>query len=198
MAIRKYKYQGGGFIKNGANIITSTRIIFAIAMVLVIPFSVPFWIFYILGGLSDFLDGFVARKGKQQSKAGAKFDSIADMVFAIAIAIIVIKNIHISAWIWICIVVITLLRGVAYGIVLYKYRTFASLHTFLNKVSGVLIFIFPLLYVLLGFNISGIIIFIAAFLSSLEEVLIILKSKDLNRDCKGIFMEYIYPQIMDK
>lgn len=167
-------------------------------MVLVIPFSVLFWIFYILGGLSDFLDGFIARKWKQQSKVGAKFDSIADMIFTIAIAIIVIINIHISAWMWICIVVIALLRGAAYGIGFYKYRTFTSMHTFLNKVSGVLIFIFPLLYVLLGFNISGIIIFIATFLSSLEEVLIILKSKDLNRDCKGIFMVYIYPQIMDK
>lgn len=158
-------------------------------MALVIPFSISFWIFYILGGLSDFLDGFVARKWKQQSKAGAKFDSIADMFFTIAIAITVIKNIQISAWIWICIVVIALLRGVAYSIGFYKYRTFASLHTFLNKVTGMLIFIFPLLYVLLEFNITITILCMAAFLSSLEEVLIILKSKELNRDCKGIFME---------
>lgn len=116
-------------------------------MVLVISFSVSFWILYILGGLSDFLDDFVARKWKQQSKAVAKFDSIADMVFAIAIAIIVIKNIHISARIWICIVVIALLRGVDMVLDLIN-RTFASLHTFLNKVTGVLIFIFPFLYVL--------------------------------------------------
>lgn len=159
------------------------------AMVLVIPFSIWFWIFYILGGLSDFLDGFVARKWKQQSKAGAKFDSIADMVFIISIAIIVVKNIHISLWIWICIVVIALFRGVSYGIGFYKYRTFASLHTFLNKVTGVLIFIFPLLYVLFGLDITAFFLCLVAFLSSFEEVLIILKSKELNRDCKGIFME---------
>lgn len=159
------------------------------AMVLVIPFSIWFWIFYILGGLSDFLDGFVARKWKQQSKARAKFDSIADMVFIISIAIIVVKNIHISLWIWICIVVIALFRGVSYGIGFYKYRTFASLHTFLNKVTGVLIFIFPLLYVLFGLDITAFFLCLVAFLSSFEEVLIILKSKELNRDCKGIFME---------
>lgn len=159
------------------------------AMVLVIPFSIWFWIFYILGGLSDFLDGFVTRKWKQQSKAGAKFDSIADMVFIISIAIIVVKNIHISLWIWICIVVIALFRGVSYGIGFYKYRTFASLHTFLNKVTGVLIFIFPLLYVLFGLDITAFFLCLVAFLSSFEEVLIILKSKELNRDCKGIFME---------
>ncbi|MDP4118803.1 MAG: CDP-alcohol phosphatidyltransferase family protein, partial [Bacillota bacterium] len=70
------------------------------------PFSIFFWICYLLGGLSDLLDGFVARRLNQQSAAGAKLDSIADMVFGVAIFIVVIKNIHVPVWLWICITLI--------------------------------------------------------------------------------------------
>lgn len=59
-------------IKNLANIITSSRIIFAIAILYIKPFSIAFWICYFLGGLSDLLDGFVARTLNQQSEKEQK------------------------------------------------------------------------------------------------------------------------------
>ena len=183
------KDTGGSFIKNIANIITLFRIIFAIGMVFAIPFSFGFWIYYFCGGISDLFDGFIARKLKQQSTAGAKLDSIADMVFAIAIFIVVIKNLSLSTWLWQFVTLIALLRMISYGIGFYKYRTFASLHTYANKATGALIFVFPFLYILWGITITEIILTIVAFISSLEELAIIIKSKDLNRDCKTIFMQ---------
>ena len=108
------------------------RIALAIVMILVTPFSAAFWIVYLLGGVSDFLDGFIARKMKQQSPFGARLDSVADTIFAVAIAIIVIKNINFPAWVWVCAAVIAFLRITNYGVGFYKYHTFSSLHTYMK------------------------------------------------------------------
>ena len=179
------------FIKNTANIITLFRIIFAIAMVFTVPFSIVFWIFYLCCGLSDLIDGFVARKMKQQSVNGAKLDSISDMFFAIAIALVIIINITFPTWLWLCMLCIALLRVISYGIGFYKYHTFASLHTYGNKVTGMLLFVSPILYILLGLTAMGIILCVVAFISALEEVIITIKSKELNRDCKSLFVRLI-------
>lgn len=155
-------------------------------MILVEPFSVFFWICYCLGGISDLLDGFAARKLNLQSDAGARLDSIADVVFAAAIAVIAIGSIPLPFWLWLCICGIALLRIVGYAIGFYKYRAFSSLHTYANKAAGALIFAFPVLYILLGLTATGILVCTAAFVSSLEEVVITARSKELNRDCKGL------------
>lgn len=174
---------------NLANVMTSFRVIFAVAMVLVLPFSTAFWLCYLGGGLSDILDGFIARTWNQQSEAGAQFDSIVDMIFAVSIAIVVIRNCTLPLWLWVCIVFIALLRSSSYGIGFYKYHTFPALHTDLNKATGALLFLLPLLYTLLGLSLAGGILCLTAFLSSLEELAITVTSKELNRDCKRITLQ---------
>ena len=175
-------------IKNLANIITSSRIIFALAILYIKPFSTTFWICYFLGGLSDLLDGLVARTLNQQSENGAKIDSIADFVFAASIFIIVLKNIFLPGRFWWFISLIFLIRIITYSVGFYKYRTFYSLHTYFNKASGVLIFMFPLLYVILKLDVAGGIVCFVSFAASVEELVITMKSSRLDRDCKGLFL----------
>ena len=69
-------------MKQLPNSITFLRIPFSIAMLVVPPFSVRFWIFYLSSGLTDMMDGVLARKLHQESAFGAKLNSIADFVFA--------------------------------------------------------------------------------------------------------------------
>ncbi|WP_320995704.1 MULTISPECIES: CDP-alcohol phosphatidyltransferase family protein [Hungatella] len=175
-------------IKNLANIITFSRIIFALAILYIKPFSTAFWICYFLGGLSDLLDGLVARTLNQQSENGAKIDSIADTVFAASIFIIVLKNIFLPGRFWWFISLIFLIRIITYSVGFYKYRTFSSLHTYFNKASGLLIFMFPLLYVILKLDVAGGIVCFVSFAASVEELLITMKSSRLDRDCKGLFL----------
>lgn len=156
-------------------------------MLLVTPFSKGFWIFYLCGGVTDVIDGFVARKLNQQGAIGAKLDSIADSVFAIAIAAIIIVNIEIPIWLWLAILWIALLRFVGYGIGFYKYHTFTSLHTYANKATGALIFVSPIFYALLGLSATGAILCAVALVATFEEVFITVKSNTLDRDCKSIF-----------
>ncbi|WP_278278708.1 CDP-alcohol phosphatidyltransferase family protein [Alkalibaculum bacchi] len=167
--------------------ITFLRIVFAVVMVLMKPFSPIFWLCYLGGGLSDMLDGFIARNLKLQSNFGAKLDSIADLIFAMAIFIVITININLPIWIWVCVILVAVIRIVSYCIGFYKYHTFSSLHTYLNKITGALIFMFPLLYVIFSIEFIGAIICVVAFVSSFEELLLTVKSKELNRDIKGVF-----------
>lgn len=175
-------------MKHSANIITFLRIPLSIAMLFVTPFSEEFWVFYLCSGFTDIMDGFVARKLNQESALGAKLDSIADFIFAVTIAIFAWINIEIPIWLWPCILGIALLRFVSYSVGFCKYHTFASLHTYANKITGALIFTVPLLYSALGLKVTGVILCVVAFLSAMEELVITVKSNKLNRDCKSILI----------
>ncbi len=177
---------GGYFIKHIANIITSLRLVFAVAIFFIKPFSVLFWIFYVLCGLTDIIDGPIARKTKGESDFGAKLDSVADLVFLVSIAFAVLKSTKISAWIYVMIAVLSSIRIISYIIGYVKYHTYSSLHTLMNKATGLLLFLFPILFALFGVNASAIILGTVAFLSSLEELVITIRSKELNRNIKSI------------
>ena len=86
--------------QNAANLITLFRIAAAAALVFVPPYSGPFWLCYLGGGFSDLLDGAVARLLKQQSPAGAKLDSIADLIWVSALLFSMLGSIRLPSWLW--------------------------------------------------------------------------------------------------
>jgi len=178
---------GGLLIKQLANLITSTRFLLAAGMVLAAPFSAAFWACYLGGGVSDLLDGPIARRLNIQSTAGAKLDSAADLAFAAAISVAAVRNIPFPIWIWVCAACIAAVRFAGYSVGFAKYRTFSALHTYANKATGALIFASPLLYAALGLTVSGIVLCAAALFSSVEELVITVSAPTLNRDCKGIY-----------
>ncbi|MBQ8638394.1 MAG: CDP-alcohol phosphatidyltransferase family protein [Lachnospiraceae bacterium] len=59
-----------------ANTITFFRIAASIVLLSCPVFSHAFYVFYIAAGVSDMLDGFVARKTNTASKFGARLDMI--------------------------------------------------------------------------------------------------------------------------
>lgn len=97
----------------------------------------------IFAGLTDALDGFVARKLNQVSEFGSKFDSIAD------------QSLQISSIIWIFMLMPEIftenqaLSMTALGIYvlsltvgLIKFKRIANLHLYLSKLGGVFLFLF--------------------------------------------------------
>ena len=124
---------------------------------------------------------------KKESAFGAKLDSIADVIFLSAVIIVLVPIIKISSWVWICAVVVAFIRILSYLIGLKKFCTFTSLHTYANKLTGLLLFVIPVFYVIFNFNITAIIVSISAVLSSIEELIIIISTKELNENCKSIF-----------
>ena len=72
---------------NAANLITLLRIAGTISLLFLKPLSAVFFLIYALTGLTDVLDGWIARKTKTAGDFGARLDSIADLLFYTVILI---------------------------------------------------------------------------------------------------------------
>ncbi len=72
-------------MNNLANYITSLRLILTIPLIIFLETNNIFyvWIIIIFGGITDYLDGYFARKFKIKTKLGALLDPLADKVFII-------------------------------------------------------------------------------------------------------------------
>jgi len=72
-------------MKNLPNYITSIRLIFSIPLIIFLETNNTFfvWLIILFGGITDYLDGYLARKLKLKTKIGAILDPLADKVFII-------------------------------------------------------------------------------------------------------------------
>ena len=123
------------------NIISALRILGAILLLLFYPASVAFWVIYGLCGISDMLDGYLARKLHAESKTGAVLDSVADICFVACCAIRLIPVVHIPTWLWIWAGVIVAIKIVNQISALNVYKRFCFPHTKANKLTGLLLFL---------------------------------------------------------
>ncbi len=176
--------------KNVPNILSGLRILLAIILMVIKPFSVMFWIIYAICGVSDMIDGYIARKTNSTSKLGALLDSIGDMLFISVMIIILLPILTIPTGLMVWIAFIAFVRIVSLVIVYCKYHVFAILHTYANKLVGLLLFIFPFLYNFIDISIIETIICITASISAMEELVIHITSDSLIRDIKGIYLVY--------
>ena len=76
-------------------------------------FSACFYGLYIFCGLTDMVDGTIARKMHAASEFGARLDTIADFLFVIASFAKLVPVIRIPVWIWIWAAVIAMGKLVA-------------------------------------------------------------------------------------
>ena len=72
-------------MNNLPNYITSIRLIFTIPLIIFLETNNTFfvWIIIIFGGITDYLDGYFAKKFKLNTKIGAILDPLADKIFII-------------------------------------------------------------------------------------------------------------------
>ena len=83
-----------------ANTVTGIRILGSILLAFVPAFSASFYAFYLLCGLSDILDGAIARKTGGTSSFGARFDTIADILFAAVSLVKLLPHLPVPGWLW--------------------------------------------------------------------------------------------------
>lgn len=140
-------------------------------------------------GASDVLDGYIARKTKTNSQFGAVFDSISDFIFITVILIIIAPIFQWSEWMLYWIGGIAMIRFLSLTIGFIKYHTISFLHTYANKATGIVLFVFPILYSSLGIDIAVILVCSLANISAFEELLININSKNLNRNIRSMVMK---------
>ena len=130
--------------KHIANIITLNRIIFSVPLVFISLSSAWFYVFYLICGLTDMIDGTIARKTGTVSKLGAKLDTVADFVFMLLCAVKIIPLLHIPLWLWAWITLIALAKIFNIALVFVREKKLISIHSLLNKTTGFALFLLPL------------------------------------------------------
>lgn len=167
------------------NIIT----IFRILASLLIPFAADslFFPLYFFAGLTDILDGWLARKMNWTSAFGMLLDSIADLIFFIVVVVKIILTIKLPAFVLWGALAVVIIRCTTYLIGFFRFRQFASLHTYLNKLTGLLLFLSPVILLILPINPFGIVLLLCGILSSIEELLIVSTTQKLDKNCATFF-----------
>ena len=174
---------------NMADTITSARMVFALFLLFIPPRSIGFFAVYTLAGLTDALDGWLARKMGLVSEFGARLDSMADLLFygVLLLRLFPVMWQVLPVTIWYAVVVILILRLAAYAVAAIRYHRFASLHTWLNKLTGGAVFLLPYVLALsTGITYSWMVCALA-FAASLEELGIHLYWREYRADRKSIF-----------
>ena len=130
--------------KHIANIVTGFRIFGSVLLLFFPAFSIAFYITYILCGVSDMIDGTIARKTNSAGKFGSKLDTGADIIFIAACFIKILPIIDIPQWLWVWAALITLIKigNIIWGFV--SKKQFIALYTIANKITGLLLFLLPL------------------------------------------------------
>ena len=152
-----------------ANIITSIRILCSIAILFCPAYSVAFYVLYITAGVSDMIDGWVARKTNTASEFGAKLDTMADIVFVIVCLFKLLPVMDIPVWLYVWIGVIAFIKviNIVSGYVVRKQ--FVSVHSVMNKVTGALLFLLPLTLSFIDIKYSATVVCIIATFAAIQE-----------------------------
>lgn len=132
-------------IFTAANCCTMLRIALCPVLLALESRSAAFLIVYGLCGLTDALDGFLARRSGTASAFGAKLDSAADLSFysVMLIKMFPLMLQTLTHTVWILLAATMLLHVLIYLTAALRYRRFASSHTWLNKLTGLLVFLVP-------------------------------------------------------
>ncbi len=176
-------------IFNLANAVTSLRLIGAVLLIFIEPLSAAFYVVYTICGLSDGIDGTIARKMGTSSEFGARLDSVSDIAFYLVMFIKLMPVLWetMPMWIWHMVAVALGIRLCAYGMAYLKYHTMAAIHTYCNKVTGALVFLIPYMLLLPCEVTLCAITACVAIIGSAEEFLIHAVSPVYQTERKSIF-----------
>ena len=152
-----------------ANLITSIRILCSVALLFCAALSPWFYALYIIAGLSDMIDGWVARKTNTVSDLGSKLDTVADILFVVVCLVKLLPILHLPVWIYVWVGFIACIKvfNIVYSYVVRKQ--FLTDHNILNKVTGALLFLLPLTLSVIDVKYSAAVVCVVATVAAVKE-----------------------------
>ena len=167
---------------SAANIITACRIV---GSLILLPLSLPsvgFRLTYLLCGLSDMIDGTVARKTNGATAFGAKLDTAADFTFFAVSICKLYPILHLPAWLWVW---ASCIFAVKIGNLCAEWlcrKTLLSRHTRANKLTGLLLFLLPLTVTHLDIQYTAPIVCTAATVAAIQESIYLIQNRQTDKN----------------
>jgi CDP-diacylglycerol--glycerol-3-phosphate 3-phosphatidyltransferase len=162
-----------------ANIITGSRITFSLPILFIPLSSIWFYILYLFCGLTDMIDGTIARKIGTVSEFGASLDTASDFIFMCVCCVKILPLIHIHIWLWVWIFILAFIKIFNISLVFIRKKKLISIHSVLNKITGLSLFFLPLTlnFVETTYSVATICVF--ATIAVMQEVYFTLKGQDV-------------------
>jgi CDP-diacylglycerol--glycerol-3-phosphate 3-phosphatidyltransferase len=177
-----------GVVASIPNILSLSRIVLAFALFFISTYPVLLFSLVVLCGITDVLDGYLARRFHCESNLGARLDSLGDLVYYSALTLYVIRY---------QMPLIQPYLGGIFAIFVIKTLTLVvsklrngriySLHTYGNKLTGVMVVVSICLILLTGTGLFVALLVIVGILSALEELLIMSLFKEPDTNTRSIF-----------
>jgi CDP-diacylglycerol--glycerol-3-phosphate 3-phosphatidyltransferase len=171
------------------NIISLSRLAGAVVLIFSYRNPVRFLLVYLYCGVSDLVDGWLARRFGLMSTSGAKLDSLADFVFLVVsmCSLIFCTDILQRPLILMSITLVFCIRLHNLLTTHRKFLQWGALHTLGNKLTTAALF-----FAVLVCNFTGLLplvvvapVIALALLSALEESYILKKSSEYNPDVRS-------------
>lgn len=168
--------------RNLANFITSLRILGTIVLIFLPTLSKQYLIMHVFTGITDALDGYVARKTNTVSSFGSKLDTASDLLFysVMMFKLWDILHANLPNYVWALIYIVLVLRAIYYILVSVVFKTLSSKHSIMNKVVGFLMFMLPFVAnnkLLLYYSF---IILTIAYISLAYEIILVIKDRKIS------------------
>lgn len=166
-----------------ANIITGCRFACSLALLFFPALSPGFFVLYLTAGITDMVDGTVARKTNTVSEFGAKLDTAADLLFTMVCLEKLLPVMELPSWLWIWVGAIGAIKvaNVAAGWIIRK--KFTAEHTLMNKLAGALLFLLPLTLSVIELRCSAAAVCTVAAWAALQEGYIIWTGNGSHMQC---------------
>jgi len=115
------------------------------------------------------IDGAIARKTGTVSEFGARLDTIADTVFIAVCLIKMLPVLDVPIWlyIWVAIIAFIKVANIAAGYI--RQKKFIPVHSMINKITGGLLFVFPLTLAFIDLRYSAPIVCMVATAAAIQE-----------------------------
>ncbi|AMK13833.1 CDP-alcohol phosphatidyltransferase family protein [methanogenic archaeon mixed culture ISO4-G1] len=155
-------------IKELPLILSCSRVVISLILPFVEVFSGIFLALVAIAVLTDFLDGKTARIIGSTERYGPLLDSIADGFLVVSLLICILPNIALEDWMVCWIAALAVARVIAIAVGTYRFKQLAFLHSYLNKVTGAVVYVSPFLIVLIGVQITVVVACIIASVSTIE------------------------------
>ena len=152
-----------------ANVITTIRILCSIALLFCAVLSPWFFVLYLIAGVSDMVDGWVARKTNTVSDFGSKLDTFADILFVVVCLVKLLPVLHLPVWIYVWIGIIACIKVFNIVYSYFVWKQFLADHSILNKVTGALLFLLPLTLPVINVKYSAAVVCAVATVAAVKE-----------------------------
>jgi len=157
---------------------------------------VTFTAVYLVVGLTDVLDGWIARRYHLESDFGAKIDNIADTcVFCVGfVSLVWLLRLRFEPSFLICFIplgIAVVLKVFSFALTKVRFGEWNSMHTYLNKALGTVMFLAVPACMWIGNLNLWVAVALAGFgaLTVAEDTYILLTSETYNVNHRGILFE---------